>query len=300
MLKDLIIAHRIKLRLYWYPFYGFLKVTRVHNLIYIAFTQYVVAIFLSDNSYGKLNLLFDPALFFLAISTALIAAAGYIINDYYDIKVDYINKPERVVVGRYLRRRMALAAHSVFNFLGIGIGFLIGWKIGLINFLGAFTLWLYSNHLKRLPLLGNLCIAALTGAAIFVISLKFSTRNELLYLYTLMAFSVSLIREIIKDMEDLKGDEDFGSKTLPIIWGIKRTKFFIYILSAFFLSGFFVLAESVSGTEFTLYFLVLLIPLAYFFYRLYRADTKKEYSYLTDYCKALMFSGVLSMILFNF
>jgi 4-hydroxybenzoate polyprenyltransferase len=271
----------------------------VHNLIYIAFTQYIVAVFLSNHPKGKSNILFDPDLFLIAASTALIAAAGYIINDYYDIKVDFINKPERVVVGRYLPRRVALAAHSILNFTGIGIGLLINWKIGVLNFLGAFLLWIYSNHLKRLPLIGNLCIAALTGAAIFVIAFKFPTHKELIYLYTIMAFSVSLIREIIKDMEDLKGDENFGSKTLPIIWGIKKTKLFIFVLSAFFILGLFFLAVNIANTIFTIYFSILILPLSYFFYRLYRADTKKEYSYLTDFCKAIMFSGVLSMIFFN-
>lgn len=294
-----MLVHRLKLNFYKYPIHGFLRVTRVHNLIYIAFTQYVVAVFLSNHPQGKSNILFDPDLFLIAASTALIAAAGYIINDYYDIKVDFINKPERVVVGRYLRRRVALAAHTILNFTGIGIGLLIDWKIGVINFLGAFLLWIYSNHLKRLPLIGNLCIAALTGAAIFVIAFKFPTHKELIYLYTIMAFSVSLIREIIKDMEDLKGDENFGSKTLPIIWGIKKTKLFIFVLSAFFILGLLILAINTANTFFTIYFSILILPLSYFFYRLYRADTKKEYSYLTDFCKAIMFSGVLSMIFFN-
>ena len=93
----------------------------------------------------------------------MIAAAGNVINDYYDIKIDYVNRPNQVVVGRYLKRRAILFIHAGFNTLGILGGFLISWQIGLVNILAAGLLWLYSNQLKRLPLWGNLTVAILTG-----------------------------------------------------------------------------------------------------------------------------------------
>lgn len=277
---------------------GFLKITRVHNLIYIAVTQYLVAVFLSNDPVNWRETVLDPFLLLIIVSTNLIAAAGYIINDYYDVKIDYINRPDKVVVGRYLKRRMAIAAHSVLNFAGIGLGFLVHWKIGLLNFTCAFFLWLYSNHLKRFPLIGNITIGLLTSAALLVIAFYFQSNKDLIYMYALFAFSISFIREIIKDMEDLKGDMNFGSKTLPIIWGIRRTKFFIYIISGFFITGYVFYIVSLSHPVLTTYFILLIIPVVYFFHKLHIADTKKEYSYLTNYCKLLMFSGVLSMIFY--
>ncbi len=146
-------------------FKGILKITRVHNLIYIAFTQYLVAIFLSNHPIFWRETIFDIYLFMIVLSTNCIAAAGYIINDYYDVKIDYINRPDQVVVGKYLKRRMALAANSVLNFLGISLSLLVHWKIGVFSFACAFLLWWYSNHLKRLPLIGNIAIALLTSAS---------------------------------------------------------------------------------------------------------------------------------------
>ena len=151
------------------------------------------------------------------------AAAGYIINDYYDVKIDYINKPERVIVGTVLKRRVVLFWHTFLNFSAIIIGSFLDWKIGAIHFASAFMLWLYSNQLKRLPLIGNFIVALLTGLSISIITLYFGQNPILVHTYALFAFSISLIREIVKDMEDWKGDADFGCKTLPIILGVRKT-----------------------------------------------------------------------------
>lgn len=281
-----------------HAFTGLLKITRVHNLLYIAATQYLVAVFLSNHPSQWKKVILDPYLFLIIISTNMIAAAGYIINDYYDVKIDYINRPDKVVVGKYLKRRIALAVHSILNFTGIGLGFLVHWKIGLINFACTFVLWLYSNHLKRLPLIGNISIALLTSAALLVIGLYYQTNNELIYMYALFAFSISLIREIIKDMEDLQGDINFGSRTLPITWGIRKTKIFIYLISVFFIFGYVYFISTLSHPILTAYFLFLIIPVAYFFFKLYRADTRHDFAILANFCKIIMFSGVLSMVFF--
>src|SRR5690606_34862812 len=107
--------------------------------------------------------LIDINLLLLVLSTLLIAAAGYIINDYYDVKIDYINKPKRVVVGRILKRRGVMVAHTILNFMGILIGFYLSIWVGIISVGSAFMLWWYSNQLKRLPFIGNFFIAVLTG-----------------------------------------------------------------------------------------------------------------------------------------
>jgi 4-hydroxybenzoate polyprenyltransferase len=279
-------------------FKGILKITRVHNLIYIAFTQYLVAIFLSNHPIFWRETIFDIYLFMIVLSTNCIAAAGYIINDYYDVKIDYINRPDQVVVGKYLKRRMALAANSVLNFLGISLSLLVHWKIGVFSFACAFLLWWYSNHLKRLPLIGNIAIALLTSASLLIIAFYYQSNVELIYMYSIFAFFISLIREIIKDMEDLQGDENFGSRTLPIIWGIKKTKIFIYGISSFFILGYIYFILSLSHPVLTGYFLLLIIPVFYFFIKLHQSDTKKEYAFLTNFCKLIMFSGVLSMIFY--
>ena len=281
-----------------FSLYGFLRLTRVQNLLIIAFAQYFTAIFLVGQKNNWLEYLTSLDLFILSFSTICIAAAGYIINDYYDVKIDYINKPQRVIVGRVLKRRVVMVAHSVFNFLGIALGLYLMPKLGFINFIAAFWLWLYSNQLKRLPFVGNLSVAILTGLSICVVAVYYQKNELLVYTYALFAFALTLVREIIKDMEDLKGDATFGCKTLPIIWGIRRTKTVQYALLAIFIWLLVAMAAEVDRMVLKNFFLLLILPVAYFIVRLVRADSSKEFSFLSFYCKLLMLAGVISMMFF--
>ena len=206
---------------------SFIRLTRVGNLFIIAFAQYFTAFFLMKQ--GAL-VFSDFKFFLLSVSTVLIAAAGYIINDYYDIKIDFINKPDRVVIGKSITRRYAILFHSVLSGLGVLIGAYVSLWVGAVNIISIFLLWLYSNLLKRLPFVGNLSVAFLTGLSLVLVDLYFHSGNYMIYIYANFAFFMTLIREIIKEMEDLKGDNSFGCKTLPIIWGIRKTKQMIYFL----------------------------------------------------------------------
>lgn len=278
---------------------GFFRLTRVPNLFILAVTQYFTSAFLIDANSGWKDYLSDWRLFLLAFSTVAIAAAGYIINDYYDIKIDLINKPERVVVGKVLKRRVVMAAHTLLNIIGITIGLLLSWTIGLIHFLSAFLLWFYSNQLKRLPLVGNITIALLSGMSVAVVAVLYDEYKLIVFVYAIFAFAISLIREIIKDMEDVHGDEVFGCRTLPIIWGIRKTKNLLYMLIGFFLFLNFFFSGMIGNNTLTNYFIVLVLPITFFIVRLVYADRRKDYAFLSDFCKILMLSGILSMIFFK-
>lgn len=271
-----------------------LRLTRFWNLIIIGMAQYFTAIFLIDT-----NLLVDWRLFVLASSTAIIAGAGYIINDYYDIKIDLINKPDRVVIGKDIARRYALLFHSVLSFLGVVIGFLLGWRLGLIHIFSSFILWWYSNSLKRQPFVGNFMVALLTGLSILLINVLYDLSNSFVIIYSLFAFFMTLVREIIKDMEDLKGDNTFGCKTLPIIWGIRKTKGMVYFLLALF-SGLVILLNAIYTQMPFYYFLVFLfLPLGLFLFGLVQADTKRDFHTLSQWCKVIMILGIISMAFVN-
>ncbi|MBA4054455.1 MAG: prenyltransferase, partial [Marivirga sp.] len=247
-----------------------LKLTRFGNLMIIGFAQYFTAAFLINK-----ETIYDARLLLLSVSTVLIAAAGYIINDYYDVKIDYINKPDRVVIGKDITRRYAILFHVMLSTLGILLGLYLSWRIAAVNILSVFLLWLYSNNLKRLPFIGNLTVAVLTGASIYVVDILYRTNGPLVVIYALFAFFMTLVREIIKDMEDLKGDNTFGCKTLPIVWGIRKTKMIIYIILAVFSITVIVLNQLYEALPFRYYLILLFIPLLWLFLRLLRADMKK-------------------------
>jgi 4-hydroxybenzoate polyprenyltransferase len=258
--------------------------------VILALSQYFTAGMLISMSN-----VFDLRFFLLVTSTCIIAAAGYIINDYYDIKIDLVNKPERVVIGQGITRRYAILLHTLLSFTGVAIGFYLDWKIGVINFISAFLLWWYSNDLKRQPFIGNLVVGLLTGLSIAIVDALYQTGNLLIFIYATFAFFITLIREVIKDIEDLKGDNTFGCRTIPIIWGIRKTKIFIYIMILLF--SMMVIGISVFYTKLPLlYFLFFFfLPLLWLVYTLYNADTKKDFAWLSTFCKMIMLLGVFSM-----
>lgn len=269
---------------------SFLRLTRVWNLIILAVSQCFTAIMLIST----VNI-FHVRFLLLVVSTGLIAAAGYIINDYYDVKIDLVNKPERVVIGQGITRRYAILLHSVLSILGVAVGLYLDWRIGFINFAAAFLLWWYSNDLKRQPLIGNIVIAILTGLSIVIVDALYHTGNPLIFIYASFAFFMTLIREIIKDMEDLKGDNTFGCRTLPIIWGIRKTKFLVYTIIVILSATVILLNRFFVKLPVSYFILFLFIPLLWLLYSLVRADTKKDFSWLSTFCKMIMLLGVLSM-----
>jgi len=270
-----------------------LKLTRFGNLIIIACAQYFTAAFLIGK---KANIFLDGHFFLLSASTVLIAAAGYIINDYYDVKIDFINKPDRVVIGKRITRRLAILFHVIFSGLGVWIGLHLSWRIAAINILSVFFLWLYSNNLKRLPFIGNLVVAILTGVSIYVVNVFFKIENPLVIIYAVFSFFMTLVREIIKDMEDLKGDNTFGCRTLPIVWGVRKTKNVIYVILFMLCAAVLILNKFYAGLPVYYLLVFLFLPILWLFLKLMRADTTRDYARLSSFCKIIMLLGVLSMM----
>src|SRR6478735_7369447 len=177
---------------------AFLRLIRVSNLVIMGCTQVLAYYFLTPHITG--SDLLDTRFIMLCLATLLSAAGGYIINDYIDIKLDLINKPNKVVVGQYISRRWSMFWHLFLNLLSIGMGFTIGLKVGLAVASAAVLLWLYSVSLKRTFLAGNVLVALMSSFVIFI-TVIFNTQLNfpLILCYSLFAFVLSLIREIIKD-----------------------------------------------------------------------------------------------------
>ena len=276
---------------------SFLKLVRWQNLIIIALSQYLTAIFLVGPRNLYYQYLKDSDLFLICLGTTLIAAAGYIINDYYDIKIDYINKPDKVVVGNLLKRRVAMFIHTGLNIIGLLVGLFVSLKVVLVNLLASVWLWGYSNQLKRMPFIGNFSVAVLSALAIAIIGIHYEPFENVVYIYALFAFFVSLIREIVKDLEDVKGDATFGCQTLPVIWGIRSTKSVIFVLISLFTLILIKMTPEMGSREIYLYFAVMSMPAAAVVYKLGIADTTRHFKQLSNYLKLFMLFGILSMVL---
>ena len=278
------------------PYLSLGNIYRLPNLIVILFTQYFVRIFLIGNKDNWILYLKEVDFFLLVIMTLTIGSAGYIINDYYDIKIDSINRPNKVIIGRKISRRVALTLNLSLNIIAIGLGLYLGWQMAMVAMMAIFLLWLYSNYLKRLAFWSNFTIAFLVAGVLLFVAAFFKTKELLVYMFIVFAFFIALIRGIIKDMEDIRGDMHFGLKTFPIIWGIRKTKTLLYGILALFevITVFFtVYLRNIVMQQ---YFLLMLFSTLYFIHKLYWADTKKNYTFLVWICNATILSGIILMI----
>jgi 4-hydroxybenzoate polyprenyltransferase len=154
----------------------------------------------------------------------------------------------------------------------------------------------YSNALKREPFIGNFAVALLTGLSILIINILYPPISIAIVIYSLFAFFITLVREILKDLEDLKGDDTFGCRTLPIVWGIRRTKSFIYILIIFFSLTVVLLDLFVTSLPMSFFAWTLFLPMAALAGWLVRADTKRDFYQISQFCKYIMIAGILSMV----
>jgi 4-hydroxybenzoate polyprenyltransferase len=275
---------------------GSVRLVRMTNLIIVVLTQYLTRILLVGPRADWKSILGNVDMFLLSLSTVCIAAAGYIINDYFDVKIDIVNKPERVVVGRYLKRRWAMGAHQILNVMGAVLGLAVSPYIFLINVFSITLLWFYSERFKRKPFIGNFIVSLLTGLTLLILTVHFPANRHLVFIYAVFSFFISLVREIVKDMEDIKGDEAHGCRTLPIVWGIRQTKSFVYLILFLFIATLFLMAHALDNHILVVLFMLLLIPLLFLTFRLYRADTRRDFKESSNLCKMIMLLGLLTMI----
>ncbi|MFD3001082.1 geranylgeranylglycerol-phosphate geranylgeranyltransferase [Pontibacter toksunensis] len=275
----------------------FLTLIRAQNLVLVVLSQALVQACLLAAGVNWEKVL-EPGFLALTFSTVCIAAAGYIINDYYDVKIDAINKPDRLLVGRIIRRRRAMFAHLILSFVGVAVGTLLMVRVGLINLGAVLLLWGYSARLKKLLLIGNVAIALLSASMLLVVAVYNDMLNKTTLGYALFAFLISLIREIIKDIEDMKGDASFDCRTLPIVAGMRGAKYVLYPLIAIF-QVVLVAAILHPSTPliFDTYMLVLVLaPSIWMVVKLVRSDRKADFSYLSNLNKLIMLMGILSML----
>ena len=287
------LTHRFTFRQY---LAGFLRLIRTPNLLILVLTQYLTRVLLVGPRGEWRQLVTDPKMLVLSLTTVCIAAAGYIINDYFDVKIDIVNKPERVVIGRYMKRRVAMGTHQFLNVAGVLLGLLVSTWIFLINGLCVTLLWFYSERFKRTMLVGNLVVSLLTALSVAVVTVVYPENRKLVFIYAIFSFFISLVREIIKDMEDVRGDVSHGCRTLPIVWGLRRTKIVVYFLMAIFITTLYLMAHSLNNLTLAWLFTALLLPIAWLVYRLVFADTRREFSQLSTLCKLIMLLGLATMI----
>ncbi len=313
-----------------------LRIVRAKNLIIVMATLYLMRFFIIQPLLLRkgMDLQLNELLFlFLCLATVFITAAGYVINDYFDTKTDLVNRPQTVIVGRVLSRRIVILLHWGLNAIGVFLGFLVSYGVGkplltLVFILIAGLLWFYSTTYKRQFLIGNLIVAALTAlvplmALLFELpklylvywdKIVFTTSlfNDVIYWvggYSFFAFFLTLFREIVKDIEDFEGDTEYGRNTLPVVLGIKNSQIiasgillFTIVSLAYIFGAHLNFLPSGRFDYFTFIYMIigLVIPIFVLMIKLLFAENKEHYHWVSTFSKFIMLIGILYSVFFKF
>ena len=308
---------------------SFFKLIRFNNLIIVALTQLIIKYKLI-NPFLDNFILSNNQFYILVLATIFITASGYIINDIYDVKTDKVNKENSRIIGKSITSRNAITWYILFNLLGLGLGIYIAYAVkkpyfSLIFIYCIFSLWAYSKRMKTSFLLGNVQVSFLTALAIFNVALFDmipnginKTNNEfmifkIILCYTAFAFIITFIREIIKDMEDMEGDQKINANTLAIKYGIEKTRKIIVFLIlipvfgiAYFqynalISNFFVeLNYSMENLITVLYISLIQFLLIILLVKMNKSNKKSDFYFSSSLCKVIMIVGILSIPLFTY
>ncbi|MBL0273202.1 MAG: geranylgeranylglycerol-phosphate geranylgeranyltransferase [Chitinophagaceae bacterium] len=303
---------------------AFLKLVRLPNLFFMALTQVLFQFCIYHTLYKDQIPAGDGVRFVLLVLASLfIAAAGYIINDYFDINIDEVNKPGKMVVDKIIHRRWAIAWHFMLSSSGIiltllALPFLKHWYLILANILCVVLLWFYSTNFKKSLLTGNLVISLLTAWTILIIFFsKFNLADaigtghpgnskffRLALLYAGFAFIISLIREAIKDMEDMPGDARYGCRTMPVVWGVNVTKVYVAVWLIVLMAVLVILQVYVLQFNWWLAIAysvpAIIFPLGIILFKLRKSETTGQFHRLSILTKLVMLTGILSMIFFYY
>lgn len=294
---------------------NFLKLIRIENLVMIALMQIIVRytfLNFANLVHGFSNL--NYAL--LIIATLCIAAAGYIINDIYDVDVDYINKPDKVFIGKTISEKVAFNWYFALNIIGVGIGVYLSNQVNrsavaTIFVICSALLYVYSNGLKQIPFVGNAIIAFLASSCILVIGLynifpyMFGFNNDqmmsilhILLDYAIMAFLIHFAREIVKTIEDKEGDKAYDITTAATYFGVNASKVIaaITLVGLLVFIGYFIYNNIYHLTYVLLYFLItILTPILFVIVKLFQAKEKADFTLISKLLKVIMLTIMLSL-----
>jgi len=302
-----------------------LNLIRYKNLFMIAFIQCIIKyVFFELPQFKSANLitaLNTSSFTSLVLATVCIAAAGYIINDIYDVEADAINKPNKLIVGKSISEDLANNLFIGFTVIGIILGIYATWQIDKNSFATVFLLvsallYWYATSLKQTILIGNFVISLLVSLSILIVGIFEITpmitpesRDAYVFMfkflvdYALFAFLINLVRELVKDLEDIDGDYKAGYNTLPIAIGRKRASkvAFAFCCITIMVVVYYVVTYLFENQILLLYFIFLIVgPLSYCAIKLLSAKTKSDFKNLSMILKITMFLGICSMILLKF
>lgn len=275
------------------------SIVRGYNVFMIALAQYLASIYILAPDLPLRKVVFDLNLFFIVLSSTLVIASGYIINNFYDSEKDLINKPRKSMLDRLVSQRTKLSAYFTINFLAVFFASYVSFKAVFFFSAYIFGIWFYSHKLKKVPFLGNFISATLAIAPFFAVFVYYKNFETVIFVHAMFLFLLILAREMIKDLENIAGDMAQDYKTIPILYGANFSKICITILVTLTLIPSILLINNFDIGYMNLYFIGSVVLLAVFLVLLWKSNVKLHYVGLHNILKLIIIAGVFSILLIN-
>ncbi len=277
-----------------------LSVVRGYNIAIIVLAQYLSAIFiLAPEKKRALDIILDFNLFMIVLVSSLTIASGYIINNFYDSEKDLINRPNKSQLDRLVSQKTKLKVYFTVNFIVFFLSFFVSFRAVLFFSTYIFLIWLYSHKLKKMSVVGNLTAAFLAVLPFFAILLYYKNLYPQIFAHASFLFLLLLIREMIKDLENIKGDIANDYQTIPVMFGENTAKKIITLLTTLTIIPIYFLVDIFEVGYMDIYFYVSLIVLIFFLQKLWKSNSKPDYLKLHNILKFLVVSGVFCIVLIN-
>lgn len=288
-----------KQKLFLLKFFSLFSVVRGYNILIIVIAQYLSSIYILAPNLPVRQVLFDVNLLMLVLASSSAIAGGYIINSFYDSEKDLINRPRKTMLDRLVSQRTRLSAYFVLNFLSVIFASYVSFRAVLFFSIYIFFLWFYSHKLKKYPFIGNITAAILAVVPFFAIFVYYSNFDILIFVHATFLFLLISMRELVKDLENLKGDLALGYNTIPVVYGEKVSKRMLTLLSFLTLVPTVLLItkfkEEIGYMDY--YFYASIAGLALFLVVLWYSKNKMHYVLLHNILKFAIVIGVFSIVL---
>ena len=280
-------------------FFSMFSVIRGYNILVVVLAQYLASIYIFASDKPLKKVLFDVNLLMLVLATAAVIAGGYIINNFYDSEKDLINRPNKTMLDKLVSQNTKLSFYFVLNFSAVVMASYVSFKPVLFFSFYIFSIWFYSHKLKKMPIVGNVVSSILTLTPFFVIFVYYHNFKSVVFVHATFLFLIIAIRELTKDLENIKGDLTLNYRTIPIVYDERTSKKMISVLViATLFPVYFLIAKFDIGYMY-LYFYVCEALLVVYLFLLWRSVTKTHYLWLHNILKIIIVAGVFSILLIN-
>jgi 4-hydroxybenzoate polyprenyltransferase len=280
-------------------FFSLFSVVRGYNILIVVIAQYLASIYIFAPDKTLKSVLFDVNLLMLVVASSATIAAGYIINNFYDSEKDLINRPQKTMLDRLVSQNTKLSFYFVLNFLALVVASYVSFKAVVFFALYIFAIWLYSHRLKKQPMTGNLVSAILTVTPFFAIFIYYHNFELVVFAHALFLFLLVSMRELTKDLENIKGDLALNYRTVPVVYGERVSKLILSSVAILTILCAFLLIQLFEIGHMFYYFYVCVILLLVYIFILWKSNRKMHYLILHNILKLIIVAGIFSILLID-